>query len=113
MRVSERHSRITVSEQRHDPRQRYGLDKNIQLHGDTSEKATARQLRRLGEWAKSREECSQHRPRLCHFPFGPRGSTVSGQHSNFRYPCLNLLFIWSKPTSEPERVALIPLPIKV
>jgi len=27
-----------------------------------------------------------------HFPFAPRGSTVSGQHSNLRYPRLNLVF---------------------
>jgi len=27
-----------------------------------------------------------------HFPFGLRGSTVSGQHSNLWYPRLNLVF---------------------
>jgi hypothetical protein len=32
------------------------------------------------------------------FILGPRGSTVSGQHSKLRYPWLNLLFRWSNPT---------------
>jgi hypothetical protein len=29
-----------------------------------------------------------------HFPFGLRGSTVSGQHSKLRYPYVYLVLLW-------------------
>ena len=41
-------------------------------------------------------------------PFGPRGSTVSGQHSKLWYPRLYLVLLWSNPTSEPASVAPTP-----
>src|SRR5215831_18147284 len=63
--------------------------------------------------ASGRREKSLYVSSTVHLPFGPRGSTVSGQHSNFRYPFLNLVFFWSNPTSEPESVARIPLPVSV
>jgi hypothetical protein len=38
----------------------------------------------------------QRTQRTLHFT--PRGSTMSGQHSKLRYPCLYLVFLWSNPT---------------
>jgi hypothetical protein len=56
----------------------------------------------------------QSRPTaVVHFPFRPRGSTVSGRHSKLWYPRLYLVLLWSNPTLEPVSVAPTPLPVNV
>jgi len=45
-----------------------------------------------------RSQGPEARVAVVHFPFAPRGSTVSGQHSKLWYPRLYLVLLWSNPT---------------